>query len=179
MAEECPAGGGPSEPSRSVSTDDGAGEPAPGSFEGFYRTYAETLRRALCLAVGEVDLGTDAADEAMARTCERWVEVSGYANPSGWAYRVGVNWAHSHQRRLKFRSPRPIPDSVWSPVAGDPDLAAALVRLPLDRRAVIVCRYYLDWSVDQTAAALDVPAGTVKSRLARSLDMLKQHLEGQ
>lgn len=135
------------------------------------------LRRAVCLALGDADLGTEASDEAMARALERWAEVSGYDNPGGWTYRVALNWAHSRQRRSRWRDRRAVPESSWLPVPGDPDLAGALARLTDDHRAVVVCRYYLDWSVDQTATALDIPAGTVKSRLARALDSLKNDLE--
>jgi DNA-directed RNA polymerase specialized sigma24 family protein len=43
-------------------------------------------------------------------------------------------------------------------------------------RAVVVCRLLLDWSVDQTAAALRLKAGTVKSRLHRALAQLERTL---
>jgi RNA polymerase sigma factor (sigma-70 family) len=62
-------------------------------------------------------------------------------------------------------------------VPGDPELTAALRRLTTEHRAVVVCRFYLDWSVDETAAALGIPAGTVKSRLARALSSLQRTLE--
>lgn len=149
----------------------------PDGFDLFYRTHADTLRQGLCLALGDVELGTEAADEAMARACERWSDVSGYANPTGWAYRVGLNWARSRQRRHRWRDRRPVPDVPVPAVPGDPDLTVALGRLGVDQRAVVVCRYLLDWSVDDTAAALDIPIGTVKSRLARALDHLARHLE--
>jgi RNA polymerase sigma-70 factor (ECF subfamily) len=151
--------------------------PDHGSFEDFYRRQGPVLRRAVCLAVGEADLGTEATDEAMTRACERWAEVSAYANPGGWAYRVALNWARSRQRRYRFRDRRSVPEEPWLPVPEDPDLAHALSKLKAEQRAVVVCRYYLDWSVDETATALGIPAGTVKSRLARALDTLKGHLE--
>jgi DNA-directed RNA polymerase specialized sigma24 family protein len=150
--------------------------PEPDGFDRFYRAHADTLRQGLCLALGDVELGTEAADEAMARACERWGDVSGYANPTGWAYRVGLNWARSRQRRRRWRDRRPVPD-LPVPTVPDPDLTVALGRLGVDQRAVVVCRYLLDWSVDDTAAALDIPVGTVKSRLARALDHLARHLE--
>jgi DNA-directed RNA polymerase specialized sigma24 family protein len=150
--------------------------PSP-SFEAFYRDHADEVRRALCLALGDADLGTEAADEAMTRTCARWAEVGGYGNPRGWAYRVGLNWARSRQRRNRWRDRRPLPDRGVLAVPGDPELAAALHRLTLDHRAVVVCRFYLDWSVEETAAALGIPAGTVKSRLARALSSLQRTLE--
>jgi RNA polymerase sigma factor (sigma-70 family) len=145
--------------------------------EDFYRRHADPVRKALCLALGDADLGAEAADEAMARACERWSEIGDYDNPVGWAYRVGLNWARSHQRRYRWRHRGPVPDRPVMAVPGDPDLAAALAQLSLDHRSVVVCRFYLDWSVDETAAALGLPDGTVKSRLRRALDVLHRSLE--
>jgi RNA polymerase sigma-70 factor (ECF subfamily) len=51
-------------------------------------------------------------------------------------------------------------------------MQAALDRLAVDQRAVVVLRYYLDWSEARTAAALGIAPGTVKSRLSRALDRL-------
>jgi DNA-directed RNA polymerase specialized sigma24 family protein len=151
--------------------------PEPDGFDRFYRVHAEPLRQALCLALGDVELGTESTDEAMARACEHWADVSAYANPAGWAYRVGLNWARSRQRRRRWRDGRPVPDLPVLPVPGDTDLTVALGRLGVEQRAVVVCRYLLDWSVDDTATSLDIPVGTVKSRLARALDQLARHLE--
>lgn len=148
------------------------------SFEDFYQREAEPLRQALCLALGDVDLGTDAADEAMTRAFKHWSEVADYENRTGWAYRVGLNWGRSRQRRWRWRDHRPVPDQAVLAVPGDPELARALHRLNTDQRAVVVCRFYLDWSVEQTAEALDIAPGTVKSRLARALERLQADLEG-
>ena len=56
-------------------------------------------------------------------------------------------------------------------------LLAALEHLSADAREVLACRYLLDLSEDETAAALDVPVGTVKSRSARALDRLRETYE--
>jgi RNA polymerase sigma factor (sigma-70 family) len=147
------------------------------SFEEFYRLHADRLQRALGLAVGDPDLGAEAAAEAMTRACERWEQVRRYDNPTGWAYTVGLNWAISRHRRNRFRDRRAVPERSMIPVPGDADLATALDRLTTEHRAVVVCRYYLDWSVEQTAAALGLREGTVKSRLARALGSLQRHLD--
>src|SRR5829696_8558705 len=55
-------------------------------------------------------------------------------------------------------------------------LLGALARLRDDDRAVIGCRYLLELSEAETAAALGVRPGTVKSRLARSLERLRAEL---
>ena len=56
-------------------------------------------------------------------------------------------------------------------------LLAALSRLRDEDRLVIGCRYLLDLSEAETAAALDVPRGTVKSRLSRGLERLRREVE--
>jgi RNA polymerase sigma factor (sigma-70 family) len=74
-------------------------------------------------------------------------------------------------------------DAVPSPEAALLDserreeLLAALERLPDGAREVIACRYLLELSEEETAAALDCPRGTVKSRVARALERLRAELE--
>jgi RNA polymerase sigma factor (sigma-70 family) len=53
-------------------------------------------------------------------------------------------------------------------------LLDALHELPEDAQAVLVCRYLLGLSEQETAAALDIAAGTVKSRTARALERLRK-----
>jgi DNA-directed RNA polymerase specialized sigma24 family protein len=55
-------------------------------------------------------------------------------------------------------------------------IMAALTDLPLEQRAVIVLHFYLDLSMVQAAAVLDVPVGTAKSRLNRGLEALRMSL---
>jgi RNA polymerase sigma factor (sigma-70 family) len=148
-------------------------------FAAFYERAAGEVREALVLALGDIELGTEAASEAMARACERWADVSRYDNPAGWAYRVGLNWARSRQRRNRWRDRGPVPERTVPAVPHDPELTDALRQLAVDQRAVVVCRYLLDWSSEETAAALDIPVGTVKSRLARALDRLARTLEAR
>jgi RNA polymerase sigma-70 factor (ECF subfamily) len=57
------------------------------------------------------------------------------------------------------------------------ELLAALGRLREEERLVIACRFFLDLSEDETAAALGVPKGTVKSRQSRALDRLREEVE--
>jgi RNA polymerase sigma-70 factor (ECF subfamily) len=56
-------------------------------------------------------------------------------------------------------------------------LLTALGRLSESDREAIACRYFLELSEAETAAALDCPRGTVKSRLSRALDRLRGQLE--
>ena len=149
------------------------------SFEDFYRASRESIARALALTLGSVDLGTEAADEGLTRAYQRWDRISGYENVEGWVYRVGLNWARSLWRKRR----REVGDVFGEPAGEDTivdvDLEAALERLDIRFRAVVVLRLYLDWSVEQTAAALAISPGTVKSRMSRALDRLESDLGGE
>jgi RNA polymerase sigma-70 factor (ECF subfamily) len=59
----------------------------------------------------------------------------------------------------------------------DPDLDRAVKELPIDTRAVVILRHYLDWSTDEVARALGIRPGTVKSRLHRAMNDLRNELE--
>jgi DNA-directed RNA polymerase specialized sigma24 family protein len=153
--------------------------PGP-DFTEFYREAWPTVARALTLALGDRDLAVDATDEAMARAYPRWDKsLRNYDNPAGWAYRVGLNWARSHHRRLTRRLPfahRDAVDAVDVGPVADPAVRRALLDLPVRLRSVVVCRLLLDWSVADTAEALGVRPGTVRSRLHRALQTLESSL---
>ena len=147
------------------------------SFDEFYRDCRLTISRALVLAIGRLDLGREAADEAFTRALERWDEVQGYDNPAGWVYRVGLNWARTRQRRGTREVARLFREPTYVHALPEPELLAAIERLPWAYRSVVVGRFFLDWSIEQTATALGIPEGTVKTRQHRALDRLRRRLE--
>jgi RNA polymerase sigma-70 factor (ECF subfamily) len=57
------------------------------------------------------------------------------------------------------------------------ELERGFERLSIDHRAVIVLRHLLDLPVEQVAEALDIPLGTVKSRLNRAMEVLRSAIE--
>ncbi|HET6954055.1 MAG TPA: sigma-70 family RNA polymerase sigma factor [Acidimicrobiales bacterium] len=151
-----------------------------GGFEDFYRAERSTVLRAVVFTLDDADLGVEATDEAMARAYERWHEVEAMRNPSGWVFRVAVNFGRNRVRRKLLERRRPVPPDLDRPDiegVGDPTVARALTRLPLEQRVVVVLRYHLDWSIEEIADGLDCPRGTVKSRLHRALHRLETMLE--
>lgn len=158
-----------------------ASPPGPVDFDTFYRRTYRDVAGALALTLGDRELGREAADEAMVRAWERWDRIATYDNPGGWTYRVGLNWARSLRRRLTRSLPSGWPGGTTRPDEGpevaDPAIAAALQDLPLPQRSVVVCRLLLDWSTEETATALHIRPGTVKSRLHRALSTLEHRLE--
>lgn len=147
-------------------------------FVEFYETWRPPVRKGLALALGDVGLADEAVDEAMTRALTHWHKISSYERPEAWLFRVGLNWARGvfRKRRYELLSDlEPISGTSYDPVP-DPELIAAIGRLPLKLRAPVVARYYFDLSVDQIADGLDIPAGTVKSRLSRALGRLGREL---
>jgi RNA polymerase sigma-70 factor (ECF subfamily) len=150
-----------------------------GSFERFYRGQVDTVYRALALTLTDPALAREATDEAMLRAFARWSTVGGYDNPTGWVYRVGLNWATSRWRRTRREQPLPADDLTATARPPDPAGLAALAalgQLTVKLRAVVVARVLLDLSTAETAAVLDIPQNTVKSRLARALASLRAQL---
>jgi RNA polymerase sigma-70 factor (ECF subfamily) len=148
-----------------------------GGFEEFYRAQADRVYRALAVTLGDADVARDATAEGMARAYARWSTVSSVDNPGGWVYRVGLNWATSRWRR--HRREHPLPDDLNPAAPPELDSGSALAelrRLNTVSRAVVVCRVLLELSTRETAITLNLPEGTVKSRLARALATLRTSL---
>ena len=146
------------------------------AFAEFYRAHYSDVARALSYTLGDVELGREATDEAMARAYARWSKIHDYESPAGWVYRVGLNWAYSTRRRVLRSLPFHDHAATVEPPISDPAIADALRGLDVKLRSVVVCRLLLDWSVDETADALRIKPGTVKSRLHRGLASLERSL---
>lgn len=152
-------------------------------FDEFYTANRNEIGRALAFTLGNTTLGQEAVDEAMARAYQRWDEVRTYQRPAGWVYRTGLNWGRSSLRSMfrRRRRERLAADGAGTgplPLTGVRiELIEALNTLSVDHRAVVVLRYYCDWSVTETATALNVAEGTVQSRCSRALDQLRSMLK--
>lgn len=150
-------------------------------FDAFFVEHHDVIVRALSLALADDDLGRDAAAEGFTRALQRWNKVSRYENPTGWIYRVGLNWARSRRRKTmhEIASTPSQHEPVSNDAVGrltDPRIIPALQALSPEHRAVVVGKFYLDWSEQQLATALDIRPGTVKSRLSRALTRLADDL---
>ena len=149
------------------------------NFAAIYANDRSRLVRALSLSLRDNALANEAVDEAFTRALHRWNTVSSLEEPQAWIYRTAHNWATSRFRRRsrdqKYAALIARPESL---VDSDPDpqLAAAMENLPDDQRHVLVLRYYLDWTIEACAEALNVAPGTVKSRTNRALAELNRIL---
>jgi RNA polymerase sigma-70 factor, ECF subfamily len=134
---------------------------------------------ALGLYCGDVELAQELAQETLVRLWRNWRRVSGLDSPSGWAHRVAMNLAVSalRSRAAAWRAHRRLAaqwtPAVWPDSAEAVAVRQALTRLPARQRRALVLRYYADLSVEDTAAAMGCPTGTVKTLCSRAIAALR------
>jgi RNA polymerase sigma-70 factor (ECF subfamily) len=124
----------------------------------------------------------DAAQEVQLRLLQR-AAPDELRSRGAWACAVAVNLARDWHRRtvrdraIHDRVARIAGTSVENPdVALSNAVAAGLARLDPDLRAVVILRFYADLPVGQIADLLQIPDGTVKSRLHRAVTVLRDLL---
>jgi RNA polymerase sigma-70 factor (sigma-E family) len=130
------------------------------------------------------DLGEaqDVVQEAFARAVARGDGLAGVDNPEAWLRTVAVNVVRRRWRRRRLLDTillrdRPVARLVQpGPEPDNTDLRAALAAIAPPYREVVVLHYLADMGVEEVAAVLGVPTGTVKSRLSRARAALADRL---
>jgi RNA polymerase sigma-70 factor (ECF subfamily) len=144
--------------------------------EALFRAYWRPALRAAYLVVHDASAAEDIAQEAFLAAIRR-LHLFDRRRPFGpWLHRIVVNRAIDWTRARQLRAETGLIDSgVWDDQRDVSDeTLAALARLTPEHRAVIVLRHLLGYSPGEIAELLDLPRGTVNSRLRRGLDTLKE-----
>lgn len=147
-------------------------------YEEFVAAWARSLRRTAYLLCGDWQRAEDATQDALVKLYVGWPRIRRRGAASAYAHRA-VTTAVIDQSRRPWRrevATDTLPEGHVDPTAPTDrrlSVLAALEELPDRRRACVVLRYFADLSVADTAAALGIDAGTVKSQTARALDQLR------
>lgn len=148
-------------------------------FDAFAAEATTRLYRTAYLMVGDHYLAEDLVQDVLARVYVAWPRITG--EPHGYAYRA-MAYAVANQRRWLRRHPEArMTDNDPGGVVGNPadsivirnEILEALRQLPPRQRVIIVLRYYVDLTEVDTARALMISVGTVKSQHARALRRLR------
>jgi RNA polymerase sigma-70 factor (sigma-E family) len=155
-------------------------------FEAWAQARAAGLARSALLLAGDVHLAEDLVQETLVRVAQHWSRLIRHGVPDAYAHRVLHNLATDAWRR---RQRRPLEvdlaDSRHSSAAeqGAGEVSSTdrrlLMREALDRltpkqRAVLVLRYYEDFTEIQAAGVLGCSPNTVKSQTRQALSRLRQ-----
>lgn len=139
-------------------------------FAEFYAASFGSLTAQLHAFTGDHAEAQDLVQEAFCRAYARWHTIARFDDPTGWVRRVAWNLAISRWRRA-VRLRRWQRDLLPPKEAGtegiDPDLVAALTKLPRHHRQAVVLHYLADFSVREIAEFCGVAEGTVKAWLSR------------
>jgi RNA polymerase sigma factor (sigma-70 family) len=159
-----------------------------GDRRAFEMIAADALPRLYRVAVSVLGDRTVAEDATQRTLLAIWRYLPRLRDPQrfdAWSYRLLVRACYAEARQTPAWLPGDVVDEDASPFAPD-DLATILRRdelgrgfrrLTVEQRTVIVLRYLLDWPLERIAEVLDVPVGTVGSRLNRALGALRASLE--
>lgn len=156
-------------------------------FRQWMAARSPSLRRKAYLLCGDWDAADDLAQDALIAVYKSWPRVARGNNIDAYANRVLVHKFIDDKRRpwsRVFVSGDP-PDRNDPSAAQDLEriegqdapLNKALAKLPAQQRAVLVLRYTDDLTVDEIARIMDLPSGTVKSRLSRGVEALRAQLD--
>jgi RNA polymerase sigma-70 factor (ECF subfamily) len=136
------------------------------------------------ISVGNQDAAQELVAEAFARACASWPTVSGHPAPAAWVVRTALDANISRWRRRRREVPVSDPGMVADRPADhteadrpvDPQIMAALMRLPVRQRQVVALRLLLDLDTSQTAEVLGITPNTVMAHMTRALTALRRDL---
>ena len=150
-------------------------------FEDFYRSEYSSVVRALVIVAGGVPAAEELAQEAFARTFERWDRVSAMGSPAGYVYRAALNLHRSRLRRaavaLRLGSGRPDRGAEHEPGVRL-EVREMLASLPRGQREALMLVEWLGYSADEASRILGVRPSSVRGRLHRARQTLRERFGG-
>jgi RNA polymerase sigma-70 factor, ECF subfamily len=160
------------------------------AYEEIVRAHQAIALRTAYLITGDEADAQEAVQDGFVKAYRALGRFRSNAPFRPWLLRIVANEARNRRRSggrrqglvLRAAADAASGDAAPSPEAALVDaerrheLLAAVGRLGEDHRLVLACRYFLELSEEETAAALGVRRGTVKSRLARALERLRAEL---
>jgi RNA polymerase sigma-70 factor (ECF subfamily) len=164
-----------------------------GAFDILFRRYKDRLYPTLLRLTGFEEDAKDLSQEAFVRAFTKLDRFHGESSFYTWIYRIAVNLALSDRRRRKLagRVAVPLsaerPEPAEDPMLSDPTLPVeraereqlvqqALNELHPDHRAVVTLKDFDGLRYEEIAEILGIPVGTVRSRLHRAREILRDKL---
>jgi RNA polymerase sigma-70 factor, ECF subfamily len=157
-----------------------AGRGSEEAVEALVRRHWDVAHRTAYLIVHDAAAAEDIAQEAMLAALGA-LDRFDRGRPFGpWLHRIVVNrsrdWLRTRRSRPETSTGEPLAQAVTRVDGLSAELMEALAELDPDDRSLIVLRHVLDYRSSELAAMLDMPAATVRTRLARALERLRARL---
>ena len=160
------------------------------AFSELVRTHSQGVLNVIYRMCGNMQVAEDAAQEAFIQAWLRLPSYRSQASLRNWLYRIAVNSAIDMLRKEKRILPgavedlnlanlEPGPESIVASSERTEVVQDAVLALPDASRAVLVLREFEGLSYQEIADALEIPVGTVMSRLNYARKLLREKLEVQ
>ena len=137
----------------------------------------QRLYRTAYLYLGSEADALEAVDEAVYQALRALKKLREPEHFETWLTRILLNECHRELRRRKrVAGENALPDTAGPDAYDALPLKEAVRRLPEELRAVVILRFFTGYTQSETAAALDIPQGTVATRQRRALALLRLEL---
>ena len=149
----------------------------PDAFETLYRRYRDWVHRLAWRCTGNEQDALDVLQETFIYLLKKLPGLQLTASMTTFLYPVVKHLSLNLRRRRRPETDEEILLAIPAPAvtpAPRAELAAALAGLSQEQREVVLMRFLDDMSLDEIAVALDVPTGTIKSRLHRAMETLRK-----
>ena len=159
--------------------------PAAESLTALYSAHYRGLVRLAAYLTGDRDSAEEVVQDAYVKVLGRWGGLRDLDKGEAYLRQTVVNLSRSrlrHRGVVERHAPAPLPDAASAEAGALTRLdrsavVAALAGLPRRQREALVLRYYADLSEAQTAHAMGISAGAVKSHTSRGMAALRHLLE--
>jgi RNA polymerase sigma-70 factor (ECF subfamily) len=156
------------------------------------KEHGDMVLRTVYLITRNLEASEEITQDVFVRAYRKLHTFRAECSERTWLYRIACNLARNHKRiRPERRGAGPVTDfdrqAAKHPGPEDRllrgetrvEVVTEVGRLPADLREVVALHYLTEMSVDETAETLGIPAGTVKSRLSRARDQLREALTSE
>lgn len=153
------------------------------AFETMVETYQTALLRMCCLYLRDKTLAEDAVQETFIKAYHSMDSFRRDSSEKTWLMRIAINTCHDINRSgwLRFVERKFTPEDLPEPAApleeGEEELVAAIMKLPLRLREVILLYYYQGMNTQEAAESLGIAQSSVSGRLKRAREKLRKYLE--
>jgi RNA polymerase sigma-70 factor (ECF subfamily) len=133
----------------------------------------------------DIDLAEDATQQALVAIWRNLPQLRDLARFDAWSYRILVRACYAEGRRTRAWSPNlrvlptdePADHATMDAVIVRDQLERAIRRLSVDHRTVLVLHHYADMPLERVAQVLEIPLGTVNSRLHHAMRAMRAALD--
>ncbi len=135
------------------------------------------LYKTAMLYLGNETTAMDALDETIYKAFCGYKKLREEKYFDTWITRILINECHNEQRRqMRYQTMEEIPETAEEIYDSLP-LKEAVKCLPEELKSIVILRYFVGYSLVETAEMLNIPQGTAATRQRKALKLLKLELE--